>query len=209
MTKNVNAYGTTATTAYGIGNKINSIITMPANGIGSAISTIVGQNFGAGNLKRTDRSYHIALRIGAIFLFVFGMLLSRRFIAEPIVRFFTSDEAVVPLATDFLSIMAMCCWTNAFYNVTQGLFQGSGHTMITMAVDATRIWVFRFLTLWFCSSVLKMGVESVWYAVVVSNATSALILYILYWTGIWKKRTVKIDRETENSSETETHTCTP
>ena len=208
MTKNVNAYGTTATTAYGIGNKINSIITMPANGIGSAISTIVGQNFGAGNIKRTGRSYHIALRIGAIFLFVFGMLLSRRFIAEPIVRFFTSDEAVVPLATDFLSIMAMCCWTNAFYNVTQGLFQGSGHTMITMAVDATRIWVFRFLTLWFCSSVLKMGVESVWYAVVVSNATSALILYILYWTGIWKKRTVKIDRETENSAETETHTCT-
>ena len=44
MTKNVNAYGFIATSAYGIGNKINSIITMPANGIGSAISTIVGQN---------------------------------------------------------------------------------------------------------------------------------------------------------------------
>lgn len=195
MTKNVNAYGTTATTAYGIGNKINSIITMPANGIGSAISTIVGQNFGANNIKRADKSYHIALRIGAVFLFVFGMLLSRRFIAEPIVRFFTSDEAVVPLATDFLSIMAMCCWTNAFYNVTVGLFQGAGHTMITMAVDASRIWIFRFLTLWICSALLHMGVESVWYAVVVSNATSAVILYILYWTGIWKKRTVKIDQD--------------
>lgn len=200
MTKNVNAYGTTATTAYGIGNKINSIITMPANGIGSAISTIVGQNFGAGNIKRADKAYHIALRIGAVFLFVFGMILSRPFIAEPIVRFFTSDEAVVPLATDFLSIMAMCCWTNAFYNVTQGLFQGSGHTMITMLVDASRIWVFRFLTLWICSTILHMGVESVWYAVVVSNATSALILYILYWTGIWKRRTVKIDRDSEQVS---------
>ena len=194
MTKNVNAYGTTATTAYGIGNKINSIITMPANGIGSAISTIVGQNFGAGNIKRTDQSYHIALRIGAVFLFVCGMILSRRFIAEPIVRFFTSDDAVVPLATDFLSIMAICCWTNAFYNVTQGLFQGCGHTMITMMVDASRIWVFRFLTLWVCASLLHMGVESIWYAVVVSNATSALILYILYWTGIWKHRTVKIEK---------------
>ena len=193
MTKNVNAYGTTATTAYGIGNKINSLITMPASGIGSAISTIVGQNFGANNLKRVNKSYHIALRIGAVFLFVFGTILSRPFIAEPIVRFFTSDENVVPLATQFLSIMAMCCWTNAFYNVTQGLFQGSGHTLITMLVDATRIWIFRFLTLWVCSSILKMGVESVWYAVVVSNATSALILYILYWTGIWKKRTIKIE----------------
>jgi putative MATE family efflux protein len=193
MTKNVNAYGTKATTAYGIGNKINSIITLPANGIGSALSTIVGQNFGANNLKRADKAFHYALRMGAIFLFVFGTILSRRFIAEPMVRFFTSDEEVVPLATEFLSIMALCCWNNAFYNVTQGLFQGCGHTMITMAVDASRIWIFRFLTLWVCSSILHMGVESVWYAVVVSNATSALILYCLYWTGIWKKRTVKIN----------------
>ncbi len=201
MTKNVNVYGTTATTAYGIGNKINSIITMPANGIGSAISTIVGQNFGANNIKRADKSYHIALRIGAVFLFVCGMILSRPFVAEPIVRFFTSDEAVVPLATNFLSIMAICCWTNSFYNVTMGMFQGSGHTMITMVVDASRIWVFRFLTLWICSTVLGMGVESIWYAVVVSNATSALILYILYWTGIWKRRTVTIDSD---ASEPET-----
>lgn len=193
MTKNVNAYGTKATTAYGIGNKINGIITLPANGIGSALSTIVGQNFGANNIKRVDKSFHYALRMGAIFLFVFGMILSRKFIAEPMVRFFTSDEEVVPLATEFLSIMAMCCWTNAFYNVTQGLFQGCGHTMITMAVDASRIWIFRFLTLWICSSILKMGVESVWYAVVISNATSAVILYCLYWTGIWKKRTIKIN----------------
>lgn len=203
MTKNVNAYGTIATTAYGIGNKINSIITMPANGIGSAISTIVGQNFGANNIKRVDKSYHIALRIGAVFLFVCGMILSRPIICEPIVRFFTTDEAVVPLATDFLSIMAMCCWTNAFYNVTQGLFNGSGHTLITTAVDATRIWIFRFLTLWVCSNVLHMGVESVWYAVVVSNASSALILYILYWTGIWKKNTIKINKEESGTVSTE------
>ena len=203
MTKNVNAYGTIATTAYGIGNKINSIITMPANGIGSAISTIVGQNFGANNIKRVDKSYHIALRIGAVFLFVCGMILSRPIICEPIVRFFTTDEAVVPLATDFLSIMAMCCWTNAFYNVTQGLFNGSGHTLITTAVDATRIWIFRFLTLWVCSNVLHMGVESVWYAVVVSNASSAPILYILYWTGIWKKNTIKINKEEGGTVSTE------
>lgn len=192
MTKNVNDYGMTATTAYGIGNKINSIITLPANGIGSAISTIVGQNIGANNIQRADKTFHIALRIGATFLFIFGTILSMRFIAEPIVRFFSTDENVIPLATQFLSLMAMCCWTNAFYNVSQGLFQGCGHTMITMLIDAIRIWGFRFLTLWFCSSILHMGVESVWYSVVVSNALSALCLYLLYWTGIWKKRTIKI-----------------
>ena len=69
MTKNVNAYGFIATSAYGIGNKINSIITMHANGIGSAISTIVGQNVGAGQKDRADKAYHYALRMGALFCY--------------------------------------------------------------------------------------------------------------------------------------------
>ena len=66
------------------------------------------------------------------------------------------------------------------------------NVLITMLVDASRIWIFRFVTLYICSTVLHMGVESVWYSVVVSNATSAVILYCLYWTGIWKKPSVKI-----------------
>lgn len=87
MTKNVNAYGFIATSAYGIGNKINSIITMPANGIGSAISTIVGQNIGAGQKDRADKAYHYALRMGALFLLFFGLILSRRFISQAMVTF--------------------------------------------------------------------------------------------------------------------------
>ena len=100
MTKNVNAYGFIATSAYGIGNKINSIITMPANGIGSAISTIVGQNVGAGQKDRADKAYHYALRMGAMFLLFFGLILSRRFISQAMVTFFSTDERVIPLATD-------------------------------------------------------------------------------------------------------------
>ena len=71
---------------------------MPANGIGSAISTIVGQNFGAGILNVPINLITSHYGLEPFFLFVCGMILSRRFIAEPIVRFFTSDDAVVPLA---------------------------------------------------------------------------------------------------------------
>lgn len=195
MTKNVNAYGFIATGAYGIGNKINSLITMPASGIGSAISTIVGQNIGAGNRERADKAFHYALRMGAVFLFVLGYLLSRRSISQAMVTFFSSDDRVIPLATDYLSIIAFWCWNNAFYNITQGLFQGSGHTMVTMLVDASRIWIFRLLTLWICANVFQLGVASVWYSVVISNGISALILYILYWTGIWKKEAIKLEKK--------------
>ena len=47
MSKNVFVYGTEAMAAYGIGNKVNGLITLPSNAIGSATATIVGQNMGA------------------------------------------------------------------------------------------------------------------------------------------------------------------
>ena len=187
MTRNVNVYGYIATSAYGIGNKINSLITMPASGVGSAVSTIVGQNMGAGNTERAKKTFHYSLKMCTLFLLILGFIFSRRPVSQTMVSFFSTDAKVIPLAADYLSIIAFWCFTNAFYNVSQGLFQGCGHTLITMLVDASRIWLFRLLSLWICANVFHMGVASVWYSVVISNGTSAIILYLLYWTGIWKK----------------------
>ena len=40
--------------------------------------------------------------------------------------------------------------------------------------------------------ILDLGVRSVWYSVVWSNGLSALLLMILYFTGIWKKNRVRV-----------------
>lgn len=98
------------------------------------------------------------------------------------------------MAADFLSIMAFWCFANGVHNSTTGLFQGTGHTEVTMAIDATRLWVFRFVTLWFCQEILHLGVRSIWFSVVVSNGISAVILYILYRMGIWKKDKLNIQK---------------
>lgn len=190
MSRNVYVYGTGAMAAYGIGNKVNGLITLPSNGIGSAVATIVGQNIGANQIDRAEKGYKIARRVSVIFLFVGGLILSRPFLSEAIVGLFSTDEEVIAMAADFLSIMALWCFTNGIYNSTSGLFQGSGHTEVTMAVDATRLWVFRFATLYVCENWLHMGVRSIWYSVVVSNALSAVILYVVYRTGLWKKKRV-------------------
>lgn len=120
------------------------------------------------------------------------MILSRKEISTAIVSLFADDAVVISMAADFLSIMAFWCFTNGVYNSTMGLFQGTGHTEVTMVVDASRLWVFRFLTLFFCQSILHMGVESVWYSVVISNGLSAAILLALYFTGLWKKSRIRL-----------------
>lgn len=188
MSRNVFKYGTEAMAAYGIGNKVNGLITLPSNGIGSAVATIVGQNVGAAQYERADQGYRISRRISVVFLFLGGMILSRPFLSTGIVRIFSQDEQVIGMAADFLSIMAFWCFTNGVYNSTMGLFQGSGHTEVTMLVDASRLWVFRFAVLYVCEAWLHMGVRSVWYCVVVSNGICAALLYAVYKTGYWRRR---------------------
>ncbi len=194
MTKNVLVFGNNAMAAYGIGNRINSIITMPANAMGSAVATIVGQNIGAGQTDRAVDAYKKSRLIGVIFLFIAGFILSRNIVSTAIVKIFSSDANVIPLASDFLSIMAFWCWTNAIYNNTVGLFNGAGNTIVTMIVDASRLWVFRFATLFIFSHFFHMAEQSVWYSVVASNGISALIIYICYKLGWWKW---KINRQKE------------
>lgn len=144
--------------------------------------------------ERANKAYRLARNVSVVFLFVGGLILSRDFISTSLVRIFTDSEEVVKLGAEFLSILALYCWWSGIYNSTLGLFQGSGHTMITMAVDATRLWVFRFATLFVCEQILNMGVQSIWYSVVISNALSATVLYILYRTNIWRKQVIKLQK---------------
>ena len=55
-----------------------------------------------------------------------------------------------------------------------------------MLVEAARLWVFRFATLFTFSHFFGMAEESVWYSVVVSNGICAVILWVLYKLGLWK-----------------------
>lgn len=187
MSRNVLVYGVDAMAAYGIGNKVNGLITLPSTGISSAVSTIVGQNMGAGQPQRAEKGYRLSLLGISVFLFVGGRILSLPSVSTAIVSVFADDPAVIAMAADFLATMAFWCFTNGIHDCTCGLFQGTGHTEIPMAVNVTRLWVLRFATLWLCETVLGLGVRSIWFSVVVSNGISAGILVALYLTGLWKK----------------------
>lgn len=187
MTKNVLVYGDSAMAAYGIGNKINGIITMPGNAIGSAAATIVSQNIGARQIDRAELGYKTAMKTAVVFLFVSGMILSRAPVSKAVVSIFSHDADVIAMASEFLSIMAFWCFANGVYSCTNGLFNGVGKTYVTMLTEASRLWIFRFASLFAFSTFFGMAEESVWYSVVVSNGISAAVLWVLYKTKLWRK----------------------
>ncbi len=109
MSRNVNVYGKMAMAVYGIGNKVNGLISLPSTGIGSAVSTIVAQNMGSAAGCRAERGYKLSTGMALLFLLLGGFVLSRPSVASAIVSIFTDEAEVIPMAADYLSIMAFWC----------------------------------------------------------------------------------------------------
>lgn len=195
LSRNVFAYGKQAMAAYGIGNKINGIISLPSSGLGSATAIIVGQNYGAGQIKRAQKATLISSAMAVAFLLVGGFVLSRAPVSRSVVKIFTEDPEVIGMASEFLSIMAFWCFANGVHDCVNGFFKGIARTTVPMAVDISRLWIFRFGTLYICEYVLHIGVRSIWYAVVVSNGIAAVILLVLYLSGVWKKWKPKVKKK--------------
>ena len=61
ISKNVYAYGSMAVAAYGIGNKVNSLVTMPCNAVGSATATLVGPKIWV-QIRKKEQRKHINLQ---------------------------------------------------------------------------------------------------------------------------------------------------
>lgn len=69
------SFGKSTMAAFGIGNRINSLILMPAMGIGSALATIIGQNLGANNIDRAKKAVKTSTILTTIFLVIGGSVL--------------------------------------------------------------------------------------------------------------------------------------
>jgi putative MATE family efflux protein len=49
--------------AYGLGNRLSSLVFLPAMGLGQATNTVVGQNLGAGKAERAERAVWLATKL--------------------------------------------------------------------------------------------------------------------------------------------------
>lgn len=89
----MNGLGTDTVAAWGTFAKIDAIYWMVVNSFGIAITTFVGQNYGAGKIQRMRKSVKVCLLMsyGAAILVsaaLYGF-------AEPLYRLFTTDSNVV------------------------------------------------------------------------------------------------------------------
>lgn len=183
------SFGEVTLTAFAIGNRISSLIMMPAMGIGSALATIVGQNLGADNVSRAKMAVRSSTVMSTIFLVVGGLIMLP--FVQTIVEAFSSDPEVIKNGTEYLTMIIWGIPLMGFFQILVGTFQGSGHTVSAMILMMGRLWALRIPMVFVLSRSNGFGPSSIWTAMIVSNLITCLVGFGIYATGKWQHKVIK------------------
>ncbi|MDD4658600.1 MAG: MATE family efflux transporter [Eubacteriales bacterium] len=182
------SFGDYTVAAFGVGNRINSLIFMPAMGLGSALATVVGQNLGADQIDRAGKavkeSIFLSVTImasGAVAMF---------FAAPHIIKIFSQHPVVLEQGTYYLRLISASIPLMGIFQAFVGCFQGSGHTLMAMLVTTGRLWALRLPMIILFKYFTPLAEKSVWFAMVGSNLLTCVFAFFLFLSGRWKQKVV-------------------
>jgi len=185
----VNTFGTSVIGAFGVGNRIISLLVMPAMGLSQGSSTVVAQNIGANQASRAERSVWTSVGIITFFTFIFTTLLF--FFGGYVVKFFINDPEVVAIGMRMFKITSYSVLFFAIMMVFTGAFQGSGHTMPVFIMQMIRLWGLRIPFVIILTKVLHYGPDGIFWGMTISNLVIAIIAFLWFKKGSWKIRIIK------------------
>jgi putative MATE family efflux protein len=185
--------GDDAVAALGIGNRINSLVFLPAMGLARGVETVVGQNLGSNQAGRAKRAVGYSSTIIAVVLAVLGVV--AYLFAEPITAvFIPGEEQVIGIGADYLRIIGPTFLFLGVFRVIQGAFRGSGSTRTAMVFAILSLWVFRLPPAYALLEIFGLGASGVWYAIALSNVLGMVAALLWFLRGSWTENVVEDDR---------------
>jgi len=184
----VSVFGPAAVAGYTIAIRIVVFAILPSWGLSNAAATLVGQNLGA---KKPERAEQAVWRTGLYNMLFLGSLgVFFVFFAEPIVRLFTHDPAVVPLAATCLRIVSYGNIGYAYAMVMLQAFNGAGDTVTPTIVNFFGFWLLEIPLAYWLAIPLRMQSNGAFYAIVIAEGSIALASAVLFKRGKWKTQKI-------------------
>ena len=165
--------------------RIMMFFILPAWGLSNAAATLVGQNLGAKQIERAEKSVYTTARYNVIFMATI-MVITLVF-GKYIISFFTNDEMVRVVAVEALQIMSTGF---VFYGIGMVLintFNGAGDTWTPTGINFFGFWLFQIPLAFVLAKHFNMGPTGVFIAIPVAETAITLAGIVLYKRGKWKR----------------------
>ncbi len=180
----VSIFGAAALAGYTIAIRVVIFAILPSWGLSNAAATLVGQNLGA---KQPERAAAAVWRTGLCNMLFLGSLgVFFVLFAQPVIRLFTHDPAVVPLGVSCLRIVSYGNIGYAYAMVMLQAFNGAGDTVTPTIVNFFGFWLLEIPLAYWLAIPLNLRSNGAFYAIVIAEASIAVASAILFRRGRWK-----------------------
>jgi putative MATE family efflux protein len=180
----VSTFGTAALAGYTIAIRVIVFAILPAWGMANASATLVGQNLGAGQPERAEKSVWRTGFFNMIFLACITVLFLT--LAETIVRLFTTDLVVLKYAVQCLQIVSVGYIFYAYGMVVAQSFNGAGDTRTPTILNFFAFWMFQIPLAYTLSITFELGTHGVYWAIVIAESALAVVSIYIFRLGKWK-----------------------
>ncbi len=167
-----------------VGCQIEAITWMTAGGFSTALSSFVGQNYGAKKFDRIKKGYKATIMIAGVVGILSTLLLVLG--GEWIFSLFINEPEAILLGKDYLRIMGYTQLFMCLEITTVGVFNGLGRTTIPAAVSIGLTGMRIPLAVMLATPAL-LGLNGVWWSISITMVLKGITIVAILWYMIKKK----------------------
>ncbi len=161
---------------------------LPAWGLSNAAATLVGQNLGAGQPARAEKSVMTTVLYNVVYMGIVSLIFF--LFAKPLTALFTESVEINRIAMNAMYIMASGFIFYGIGMVMINAFNGSGDTMTPTWVNFFGFWLFQIPLAYFLARYMEMNATGVFWAIPIAESAITVVSFWLFKKGKWKLKKV-------------------
>jgi putative MATE family efflux protein len=185
MIKIVSHFGPNALAGYIIAQRVASVATMPAWGIGNAAGVLTGQNLGA---KQPDRAVQTVWKAGSVNMcFLIAVAICWFFAARPVVSLFSDVPEVISYSILYIRFISMAYILLGYTMVISRSLNAAGDIRQVSLLYVLMFYITQLPLAWLLGVGLNWGPQGIFIAILISELVLAIACIIVFRKGKWKQ----------------------